>query len=569
LHQDTHVGAGEHLRVLVVEDDARAAALIAALLRTGTADGLVLAHAAGLPDASRELLERGADCVLLPAAGDAGETLSALDQLVTAVPDVAVVLLLATGDQALAPAAIRRGAQDCLVISELSSALLMRAVVHAVTRKRSEVRLVHQALHDPLTGLPNRALFLDRLGVALDRAKRTKTPIAVLFLDVDNFKEINDTMGHAAGDELLARLSDRLRAMLRPMDTVARFGGDEFTFLFEDLTSEREVVLITERVSRAVVAPLRLGDSDVTVTASIGITVISDASVPPETVIRDADAAMYRAKELGGARYELYDEATRQRATQRLELEADLRGAIDRSELRVHYQPSLSLNGRTSLVGFEALVRWEHPERGLIAPDQFLPLAEETGMMGPIGAFVLEQSLRQLATWRESSPELTLSINLTRPQLVDAGLTAMLSAAMQTVHVAPEALTFEVTEQAVAHDPEVAVRALEALKLLGVRLAIDDYGTGSSLLSSLGQLPVDALKIHESFVRGLGGDSREATIVGAVIGLGHALGLTVVAEGVETDAQLAELRALGCDGAQGYLFGAAVPEDQAGALIHR
>jgi diguanylate cyclase (GGDEF)-like protein len=555
-------------RVLLVEDDPRAATLTVEMLRTSWPDGLVLAHVQRPGDATEELLERGASCVLLALSRDRGRPLAALEQLHTVAPEVAILVLLPEDDDDLALEAVNRGAQDCLVKSRLYPAQLRRAVTNAISRKRAEVGLLHQALHDPLTGLPNRALFLDRLGVALDRAKRTRSSLAVLFLDVDNFKEINDSMGHGAGDSLLAGLAERLEGLLRPMDTVARFGGDEFTFLFEDLASEREVVLIAERISRAAAAPVRTNGRRGSITVSIGIAIVSDPSTPADSVIREADTAMYRAKELGKSRYELYDETSRERAKQRLELESDLRGAVDRSELRVYYQPRISLDDHQAvLVGFEALVRWQHPERGMITPGEFITIAEETGMIIPIGEFVLLHALNQIARWRRARADLTVSVNLSPRQLLDGRLASTLAATMQTIQLAPDALCLEVTEQAVALDPEVAARALGGLKTIGVRLAIDDYGTGSSLLSNIGRLPLDTLKIHERFIGTLGNNSREAAIVGAVIAFGHALGLSVVAEGVETDAQLAELRALGCDEAQGHLFSPAVPEDQADALL--
>jgi diguanylate cyclase (GGDEF)-like protein len=441
------------------------------------------------------------------------------------------------------------------------------ALKFAIERKRSEVQLAHQALHDSLTGLPNRALFLDRLGVALDRSRRTSASVAVLFLDVDDFKQVNDTLGHSAGDRLLAGLAERLRKMLRPMDTVARFGGDEFTFLFEELESEREVVLIAERISRVAALPIQLDDGETSITVSIGIAMVADPNIPPETVIREADAAMYRAKELGRSRYELFDEASRQRAMDRLEFESALRHALERAELRVHYQPKVSLNGSPGVVGFEALVRWEHPERGLIGPSEFIPLAEETGLMLPIGEYVIQQALNQITRWRRSKPGVTVSVNMSAGQLEDTGLVQMLTGAIRVSGSDASALTLEVAESAVNEDTELAIRTLEGIKAMGVRIAIDDFGTGSSSLTSLRQLPVDMLKIHESFVQDLGTSSEQSPIVGAVVELGHALGMSVVAEGVETDKQLAELRALGCDGAQGYLFGRAVPEDEANALL--
>jgi EAL domain-containing protein (putative c-di-GMP-specific phosphodiesterase class I) len=284
-------------------------------------------------------------------------------------------------------------------------------------------------------------------------------------------------------------------------------------------------------------------------------------------VIREADAAMYRAKELGRSRFELFDEASRHRAMERLELETALRHAVERSELRVHYQPKVSLERDTAVVGLEALVRWQHPERGLIAPNEFLPLAEETGLVLAIGEYVLVQALQQLVRWRRSKPNVSIAVNLSARQLEDPGLVSMLAAAVRSSGIDPGAVWLEVTESAVTHNQEAAIRAMQGLKAIGLRIAIDDFGTGSSSLRSLKRLPVDMLKIHESFVAGLGSDPVQNPIVAAVVELGHALGLSVVAEGVETDAQLAALRSLGCDGAQGFLFGAPVPEEEVHALL--
>jgi diguanylate cyclase (GGDEF)-like protein len=561
------IGLGEPTRILLIEDDLRAAVLIGEMLRAGWPERLVLTHIERLSDATQELLERGATCVILGLSPPGSDQIGPIHQVHTASPDVPIVVLAERADEDVARQAIRAGAQDYLIKAELSPIQLNRSLHHAIERKRSEVQLAHLALHDPLTRLPNRALFLDRLGVALDRSRRTNARVAVLFVDVDGFKEVNDSLGHGAGDRVLAGLADRLRAMLRPMDTVARFGGDEFTLLFEDLESEREVVLIAERINRAASVPIRLESGESTITVSIGIAMVADPSIPPEAVLREADVAMYRAKELGRSRYELFDEASRKRATERLELESALSHAVDRSQLRVHYQPRMSLNGDVGLIGFEALVRWEHPDRGLMAPTDFIPLAEETGMVLSIGEFVLEQALRQIVSWRRLKPDLTVSVNLSSRQLEDTGLVSMLAGVMRSTDVDPGALCLEVSESAITRNPEAAGQALTALKAAGVELAIDDYGTGSSSLRNLKQLPVDALKIHESFVSGLGGDPEDASIVGAVVELGHALGLIVIAEGVETDSQLAELRSLGCDAAQGFLLGRPVTAQEVQALL--
>jgi diguanylate cyclase (GGDEF)-like protein len=554
-------------RVLLVEADPRAAVMIGEMLRADWRGGLVLSHTERIDDATRELVDHGASCVLLDLATGGEDALGPLQQVRTAAPGVPVIALSSHSDEEAGLHAVKAGAQDYLIRSELTPVTLGRAVRFAIERKRSEHELAHQALHDPLTGLPNRALFLDRLGVALDRSRRTKSPIAILFLDVDDFKQVNDSLGHAAGDALLIGLAGRLQEMLRPMDTVARLGGDEFTFLFEQLSSEREAALIAERIGHTTSLPIAVDDGEASVTVSIGITMVTDPSVSVDSVMRDADTAMYRAKEQGGGRFEMFDESSRRPAVERDDVEDGLRRALELSELRVFYQPRVSLNGATSLIGFEALVRWEHPERGLIEPSEFIQVAEDSGLILPIGEFVLGQALSHVARWRQSKPGVTISVNLSARQLADEGLVQRLAAVIRANGADPSVLCIEVTEGAVERDPALAIRILAALKDIGVKLAIDDFGTGYSSLSGLKALPIDSLKLHESFVGELGGERTQTELVGAVVELGHALGLGVDAEGVETAGQLAHLRDLGFDGAQGYLFSAPVPDDEVRRLL--
>jgi diguanylate cyclase (GGDEF)-like protein len=441
--------------------------------------------------------------------------------------------------------------------------------VDVTERRRLERELQYQAFHDSLTGLGNRALFQDRLEHAVMGSNRAGRRLTLFFLDVDNLKSINDTLGHAAGDTVLTVLAERFRDLLRPMDTVARYGGDEFTFLFEGLGSEREAMLIAERISHTASVPMVLGDTESSMAVSIGISMVTDPTSSMDDAIRDADTAMYRAKELGGSRFELFDERSRRRASQRSSLENELRQALDRSQLRVHYQPRVSINGETGLVGFEALVRWQHPERGLIAPYDFMPVAEETGLIVPIGEWVMQQALGQVHHWHQSRPGINISVNLSARQLAQPELVNWLGDAIHTSGADPGVLWLEVTEDTVKQDPGQVTGALAALHDIGVRLAIDDFGMGHSSLQSLRQLPVDMLKIHQSFVTALDAEPDESAIVGAVVELGHALGLSVIAEGVETDAQLAHLRELGCDGAQGFLFSPPVPEEDVHQLLIR
>jgi diguanylate cyclase (GGDEF)-like protein len=425
-----------------------------------------------------------------------------------------------------------------------------------IERRRTDDQLAHQALHDPLTGLPNRALLIDRLAQALARTGRGGRALAVLFLDIDRFKLVNDGLGHGAGDELLKTLAARLRRVVRPTDTVARFGGDEFVVVCEEATDEATAVALAKRMCDAIGDHVELVGRRMQVTVSIGIVLADSTRDDPEGVLRDADAAMYRAKERGRARIELFDATLRERVMERLETEAALRQAIDRGELRLVFQPEVSLtDGR--VVGVEALLRWQHPERGLLSPGAFLPMAEETGLIVPMGTWALEQACRHAKDWRgnhQDAPPFVVWVNLSARQLCEPGLPERVAEIVADTGADPTMVGIEITESVLMEDINAVGAALEALKALGLKLAIDDFGTGFSSLSYLKRFPVQMLKIDQSFVAGLGEDEGDSAIVRAVIELAHSLGLEAVAEGVETAGQLAALRRLGCDTAQGYYF---------------
>ena len=424
--------------------------------------------------------------------------------------------------------------------------------------------LAHRALHDSLTGLPNRVLFVDRLEMALAGLARRSSQVAVLFLDLDGFKLVNDRLGHEAGDELLKEIARRLSQVMRPSDTVARFGGDEFTVLAEGYTSEAQVVATAARIRTALGEPFLLDAGEATIGASIGIALASGAGTDAEPLIREADAAMYRAKRAGGSRHELYDVGMRRRAAMRLRTESALHQAIEREEFRVFYQPKLEIS-TGEIFGVEALVRWQHPDRGLLGPGEFIALAEETSLIVPLGAWVLREALRQGREWRSrhaAAARLTMAVNLSAHQLARGDLCDVVSDSLEQAGVDPALLCLEITESVAMEEAEATIAALRRLRDLGVRLAIDDFGSGYSSLSYLRSFPVDILKIDRSFVQGLGRDRRNASIAGAIVSLAHALDLTAIAEGVETEAQLAELRGLGCDVAQGFLFARpAAPEE--------
>jgi diguanylate cyclase (GGDEF)-like protein len=430
-------------------------------------------------------------------------------------------------------------------------------------RKEAELELSRAALHDALTGLPNRALFLDRLGLALRRTERRSGSVAVLFCDLDRFKIVNDSLGHDAGDRLLVDVARRIGAALRPADTVARFGGDEFTMLCEDIAGEIEAATIAQRIVDVFREPFQLDDGEVFLATSLGIAIARGADDRAEDLIRDADAAMYRAKERGKGRYEIFDEAMRADAVARLETESALRRALERGELRLHYQPEVDL-ADGAIKGFEALIRWQHPTRGLLGPAAFMPLAEETGLIVGIGEWVLLEACTEAARW---SQPLTLSVNLSARQLAQPDLVAMVRRALAETGLDPAHLCLEITESAVMASGAATTAQLRALKSLGVRLAIDDFGTGFSSLAHLRRFPVDTLKIDGTFVSGLANEPQDASIAAAVISLAHALDLTTVAEGVETDEQLAILRGLGCDLGQGHLFARPAPAADALRLV--
>jgi diguanylate cyclase (GGDEF)-like protein/PAS domain S-box-containing protein len=435
-------------------------------------------------------------------------------------------------------------------------------------RKEAEAKLTEMALHDPLTGLPNRLLLLDRLQRSLARARRRQTQVALLFCDLDRFKVINDSLGHDTGDALLVALARRLEVTLREQDTAARLGGDEFVVVCEDVADEAEAVALGLRLQDVLGEPCMVGDNEVVVTTSIGI-VLSTGYASPYALLRDADAAMYRAKESGRARVEVFDQALATKAIDRLQTENGLRRALEQDELRVHYQPIFGL--RTGMVeGFEALLRWEHPERGLISPDEFLDVAEETGLIVPIGTWVLEESCRQLAEWRRrfpSAPPWSVAVNLSARQVARPGLAAVVAEALRGSGIDPSWLCLELTESVLIEATTPALAMLRSLKALGVRLAIDDFGTGYSSLSYLRRFPVDVVKVDRSFVAGLGIDGEDDAIVAAVVGLTQRLGLRAVAEGVETEDQATRLRDLGCDLGQGFLFARPLPPEDITPLL--
>ena len=437
-------------------------------------------------------------------------------------------------------------------------------------RKRVEKQLLHDAFHDALTGLLNRALFMDRLGRSVERAKRRDDYLfAVLFMDLDCFKNVNDSLGHTIGDELLIASARRLERCLRPSDTVARLGGDEFVILLEDIRDISDATRVTGRIQEQLALPFKLNGHEVFTSASIGIVLSETGYGRPEDILQDADIAMYRAKVLGKARHELFDRAMRARIMARLELERDLRRAVERQEFQVHYQPVLSLEtGR--ITGFEALVRWQHPDRGLVSPMEFISVAEETGLIIPIDRWVLREACRQMREWQArfpADPPLTISVNLSGKHFAQPDLIEHIEQVLQETGLDARRLKLEMTESMIMADVESATGMLMRLRALGVELQIDDFGTGYSALSYLQRIPIDAIKIDRSFVSRMGVNGDNSRIIKAIVTLARDLGMDVIAEGVETAEQLAQLRTLECEYGQGYFISRPLDSEAAAALM--
>jgi diguanylate cyclase (GGDEF)-like protein/PAS domain S-box-containing protein len=418
-------------------------------------------------------------------------------------------------------------------------------------RKAAEQELARRALHDPLTGLPNRLLFTDRVEVAVARSDRSTSPVAVFFVDLDRFKLVNDSLGHAIGDRLLVGVASRLATHIRPTDTISRFGGDEFTVLCEDADEER-AGQVAERILKSLQDPFKIGEHELFVDASIGIAICRDPDTPAEAMLRDADAAMYLAKERGGSRFEIFHTGMRARATQRLELENDLRRAVENNEFELVFQPEVELESG-SMTSVEALLRWRHPRRGLLTAAEFIDAAEESGLIVPIGEWVIVEACRHARLLQEGGHGLAVSINISPRQLANSSLAESLESAISVTGADPQLLTLEINESAAVRAPEVT---LAQLRRLGIRLALDDFGSGLSSLNQIRSLPaVDSLKIDRLFIEQLGNDPTDNAIIAAIARMAAAMGVDTVAEGIETSLQAELVKHLGCDRGQGHHFG--------------
>lgn len=552
----TKITANE-VTLLLIEDSPDDAALVQSVLEKSQDFNGVIVHRNRLSKGITRLAEDEIDVVLLDFSLPDSFGIDTFRLLHNAYPEIPVIVLTSLDDDRLALQAVSEGAQDYLVKKELEERLLTRSIRYAIERNRAEQQLVHNAFHDSLTGLPNRALFGDRLEMALAGARRRPTgQFAVLFFDLDRFKNINDSLGHNVGDHLLVALARRLETIVRPGDTVARIGGDEFAILVNDMNDVGHAIQVAERILKGFEDPFTIEGNEVFVSASIGIAVDDVNTTDPDSMLRDADIAMYRAKAAGKGRYEIFDPQMHASAVALLKIETDLRGAVDRGEFIMHYQPIVTLKDR-KIKGFEGLVRWQHPTRGLVSPANFITVAEETGLIIPLGWWVMEQSCRQIREWQlrfPMNPPIFISVNVSGRLFVDNHVVEGILDILGRTGLPPESLRLEVTENVILEHSEAVMTKMQQLRAMGVQLSIDDFGTGYSSLSYLQRFQYDTLKIDRSFVSGMEPGTDSQAIVETILSLASNLGIGVIAEGIETAEQMIKLRDLDCPQGQGFWF---------------
>ena len=554
--------------VLLIEDNPGDARLIELMLAEDPDSPFRLSCVDRLSRGLEALTAEKPGLVLLDLSLPDSHGLETFDKVYAHSPTVPIIVLTGNDDQMIALSAVKTGAQDYLIKGKLDRELLVRAMQYSIERKRYQEQLEHQANYDALTGLPNRNLLHDRLKQAV-YAQRHARAIAVVFIDLDHFKFINDSLGHSAGDKLLQQMADRLRDAVRDGDTVSRLGGDEFILVLNDQQNEDIIFRAMQRIIGEVSKPVVIDGQELTVTCSAGISLYPQDGPDVDTLLKNADAAMYRAKEHGRNNFQFYTAEMNQLVNERVSLESNLRRALERNELLLHYQPKLELK-TGNIVGVEALLRWQHPEWGLLYPDRFIGLAEETGLIVPIGEWVLRTACAQARAWQDAGlPPITMSVNLSARQFRQEALFKLVARILSETGLQPGHLEMEITESMVMHNAETSIAILKGLKEIGVHLSVDDFGTGYSSLAYLKTLPIGILKIDKSFVQDIEGPKgrKDGVLAQAIISLGHSLKLKVIAEGVEEQAQLDFLKQNQCDEAQGYLFSRPVPPEECELIL--
>jgi diguanylate cyclase (GGDEF)-like protein len=555
-----------HVRVLLVGGREADTQTLRSLLDASRSIAFEIVPERSLSLAMARAEGRNVDVMLLCMDASDAPRLGQLAEVRLSAPLLPVVVLSDVDDEGVALKALQSGARGYLVRSELNPRLLITTLGAALESHRmilqlntARERARHLATHDQLTGLANRSLFHDRLSQAVAAAHRSRQKLAVLFVDLDGFKSINDTLGHAVGDGLLRGIARRIASCLRETDTAARLGGDEFAVLLTNLGTELDAATVARKLLATLGEPLQFRQQSTTIRCSVGIASFPRDAQDAEALLKRSDTAMYHAKQRGGNRFDFYTEDMNTAIQRRVALEERLRTALDQNEFLVHYQPQFDLT-RGRIIGAEALLRWKHPELGLVSPGHFLPIAEETGLIVPVGDWILRSACEQNARWNKTGHRgLRVSVNVSSQQFLEPGLADVVKSALEQSGLAPISLELEITESSLLRDVEVTVNTLRRLKDLGVRLAIDDFGTGYSSLAYLKRLPIDVLKIDQSFIRTLTTDPADATITQTIVQLAAGLNLTTIAEGVETLEQLLLLGSYGCSRMQGFLFGKPVP----------
>lgn len=557
------------ITLLLVEGDQREALVIKNMLDEGLQNQFTLEYSPSVSGALDLVQKHSFQAIILDLHLPDGKSFESIAQFIQYCPGAPILILSGVEDEERAIQAVKSGAQDYLIKGQTSSSILCRAVRYAIERHRATQRITQLAHYDHLTGLANRGLFYERLNCAVARCNRNDMAMALMFLDLDHFKEINDSLGHECGDSLLKTVATRIKKCIREIDTGVRLGGDEFAVLLEQIISVEDVASVAHRILHLLAQPVIVNQHQLHVTGSLGITIYPWDSANPQELLSHADAAMYRAKAQGGNNYQFYTAGMKTAGLDGSTLEVELRRALAKHEFLLHYQPQFDF-GTKQVIGMEALLRWHHPYQGLIGPNHFIPQAEENGMIIPIGEWVLRAASKQAKYWeKQGFPAPRVAVNLSARQIHHGNLPALIQDILQSSHLDPENLKLELTETFLIHETEETLQTLREIKNMGVHIYIDDFGAGYASLRYLKSFPVDGIKLDQSLIQHLPHNTNDAAIVDAVIYLGKALGLQVIAEGVETQEQADFLAEHGCDAMQGYFIAPPLPANESALhMVH-
>ena len=556
------------IKVLLIEDNLTDAQIVRAMLNDAGADKFILSHVERLTLALRRLKEDEFDAVLLDISKSHAQGLDSISSIEGAAPNVAIVVLSEVVDEAFALEVVQAGAQDYLVKGQGDGFLIARSIRYAIEHKKEKGRLAYLAQYDLLTGLANRVLFRDLLDKALARANRSKLPVALMFLDLDRFKIINDTLGHDVGDMLLKIVAQRLQGCVRSGDLISRLGGDEFTVIQESVSRQQEIEVVAQKIMNMMAQPFALEGHELFIGTSIGIAIYPAHGKDAETLIKNADTAMYNAKECGRNNYRFYVPKMGEEANKRLDLENNLRRALERDEFLLYYQPQFCLR-TMEVIGIEALLRWKRQDHDeIVLPNEFISLAEETGLIVQIGEWALQTACAVNKQWQDSGmTPLRMAVNVSGRQFHQKDLVEVVKKALANSGLKAEYLELELTESLIMENMQVGSNTLDKFKNMGVHITIDDFGTGYSSLSCLKRLPIDTLKIDKSFIHNVTADADNAAIAGAIIALGHSLRLNIIAEGIEKIEQVKYLVSQGCYAGQGTFFSEPLSADDFASFL--